>query len=56
MEEPRNMMFISQKDNIEHSRSSYWDNSKGFLIFLVVFAHFLYDLQAQHEWNTVIVN
>ena len=49
-------MFIPQTDNNEHSRSSYWDNCKGFLIILVVFAHFLYDLQAQHEWNTVIVN
>lgn len=26
-------------------RSSYWDNIKGFLIFLVVFAHCLYDFQ-----------
>ena len=26
-------------------RSAYWDNIKGFLIFLVVFAHFLYDFQ-----------
>lgn len=56
MEEPRNKIFISQTDNNEHSRSSYWDNCKGFLIILVVFAHFLYDLQAQHEWNTAIVN
>lgn len=56
MEEPRNKMFITQTDNNEHSRSSYWDNCKGFLIILVVFAHFLYDLQAQHEWNTVLVN
>ncbi len=56
MEEQRNRMFITQTDNNEHSRSSYWDNCKGFLIILVVFAHFLYDLQAQHEWNTVLVN
>ena len=26
-------------------RSSYWDNIKGFLIILVVFAHCLYDFQ-----------
>ena len=26
-------------------RSAYWDNIKGFLIFLVVFAHFLYSFQ-----------
>ena len=38
------------------SRSSYWDNCKGFLIILVVFAHFLYDLQTQHDWNTLLVN
>lgn len=28
-----------------NSRSAYWDNIKGFLIILVVFAHCLFDLQ-----------
>lgn len=38
------------------SRSFYWDNCKGFLIVLVVFSHFLYNLQLEHEWNTLLVN
>ena len=38
------------------SRSFYWDNCKGFLIILVVFAHFLYGLQLEREWNTLLVN
>ena len=33
------------------SRSFYWDNCKGFLNILVVFAHFLYGLQLEREWN-----
>ena len=32
-------------DNAENKRSAYWDNIKGFLILLVVFAHILFQLQ-----------
>ena len=38
-----------------HIRSPYWDNLKGFLIFLVVFAHFLFDLQDRF-WNNLLVD
>lgn len=36
-------------------RSFYWDNCKGFLMILVVFAHFLIDLREQHNLNNLIV-
>ena len=32
-------------DNAENKRSAYWDNIKGFLILLVVFAHILFQFQ-----------
>ena len=48
--------LINHETNHSYSRSSYWDNIKGFLIILVVFAHFLYDLQTQHDWNTILVH
>ena len=47
---------VTDSKNCFKQRSFYWDNCKGFLILLVVFAHFLYDLQLQHEWNTLLVN
>ncbi len=33
-------------EQAQKQRSSYWDNIKGFLIILVVFAHLLYDFQS----------
>ncbi|MCQ2547980.1 MAG: CapA family protein [Clostridia bacterium] len=35
-------------------RSSYWDNIKGLLIFLVVFAHCLFDIQDSVLTNSVV--
>ena len=36
------------------SRSAYWDNIKGFLIFLVVFAHCLYDHQDKAAIDAIV--
>lgn len=36
------------------SRSAYWDNIKGFLIFLVVFAHCLYDHQDEAAIDAIV--
>ena len=44
------------EDTTFKPRSFYWDNCKGFLIILVVFAHFLIGLQGQYDMTTVIVN
>lgn len=38
----------------KNSRSAYWDNIKGFLIILVVFAHCLFDLQARPLNNFLV--
>lgn len=35
-------------------RSAYWDNIKGFLIILVVFAHCLFDLQSRPLNNFLV--
>lgn len=48
--------LMNHETNYSYSRSFYWDNCKGFLIILVVFAHFLYDLQTQHDWITTLVH
>lgn len=48
--------YLKQATNNSLSRSSYWDNCKGFLIILVVFSHFLFDLLEQHDWNTALVH
>ncbi|MBQ8567718.1 MAG: CapA family protein [Oscillospiraceae bacterium] len=40
-------------NKIADGRSCYWDNIKGILIFLVVFAHFLYSFQ--HFENTALL-
>ena len=37
-----------------NSRSAYWDNIKGFLIILVVFAHCLFNLQNSPLNNAVV--
>lgn len=36
------------------SRIAYWDNVKGVLILLVVFSHFLYNLQDYGTINTIV--
>lgn len=36
---------------MENSRSAYWNNIKGTLIILVVFAHCLFDLQTRTPNN-----
>lgn len=46
------MSFFNQ---YPQERSAYWDNIKGVLIALVVFAHCLYGLQNNY-WNDVIVD
>ena len=35
-------------------RIAYWDNFKGVLIFLVVFAHFLYNFPQLHEGRHIV--
>ena len=40
---------------MNNSRSAYWDNIKGFLIILVVFAHCLFGLQEQ-SFNNFLVD
>ena len=42
-------------NKLQRERDTYWDNIKGLLIILVVFAHCLFDLQDRH-WNNVIVD
>lgn len=37
-----------------NSRSAYWDNIKGFLIILVVFAHCLFNLQNSPLNNAIV--
>ena len=37
-----------------NNRSAYWDNIKGFLIFLVVFAHCLYDHQDKAVIDAIV--
>ena len=50
------MKYSTDNTNYNNKkRSSYWDNCKGFLIILVVFAHFLIDLRDQHNINNIIV-
>ncbi len=44
---------MTAKDSKMSSRSYYYDNIKGFLIVLVVFAHFLYELQHFPLFNTI---
>ena len=39
-----------------NNRSLYWDNIKGFLIILVVFAHILYQLKAGSETVNAVVD
>ncbi|MBE8953035.1 MAG: CapA family protein [Quinella sp. 1Q7] len=39
---------------MENSRSAYWDNIKGALIILVVFAHCLFDLQSRPLNNLIV--
>ena len=34
----------------ERKRSPYWDNMKALLIILVVFGHFMYELEGQSKW------
>ena len=49
------MCYKSLENSNLYPRSFYWDNCKGFLIILVVFAHFLYGLQEQRNWNSILV-
>ncbi len=37
----------------ENTRIDYWDNIKGFLIFLVVLGHFLYDRSGNYYLDTI---
>ncbi|MBR2733651.1 MAG: acyltransferase family protein, partial [Selenomonadaceae bacterium] len=39
---------------MKNSRSAYWDNIKGALIILVVFAHCLFDLQSRPLNNFIV--
>ena len=39
---------------IRSERSAYWDNLKGFLILLVVFAHFLYQFIGNSEISVIV--
>lgn len=41
-------------DSIKPTRSSYLDNIKGILIFLVVFGHFLFDYQDNNVVNAIV--
>ena len=43
-------------DLLEKKRSVYWDNIKGFLMILVVFAHILFQLQDQSNTINTIVD
>ena len=44
----------SEQLTVQNKRSPYWDNIKGFLILLVVFAHCLYSLR-EDPLNAVVV-
>lgn len=40
---------VDNMDNTTKNRSAYWDNIKGFLMLLTVFAHILFQLQDNSE-------
>ena len=42
---------MGQTTSLNSNRSAFWDNFKGILIFLVVFAHILYDVRS---WNSIV--
>ncbi len=46
---------LEGRERMKDTRVIFWDNIKGLLILLVVFAHCLWGLQNQH-WNNVIVD
>ena len=49
-------MITTDKKKSTQERSLYWDNIKGLLIALVVFAHCLYGLQENGRINDLIVD
>ena len=45
---------INEQLTVQNKRSPYWDNIKGFLLLLVVFAHCLYNLR-EDPLNALVV-